>query len=186
MAADPAASQPLVLGIDPGLRACGWGIVGGAEPRFVDAGVIKPSPRDSFAQRLLFLHAAVCRLIERYRPAEVAVEDPFVGGLNPASALAIGQARAAAVLAAAGAGLEVEFYAPAAVKAAVSGYGRGDKRQVQAMVRLLLGLDAPPEPADAADALAVAICHLSSRRARALARVQTSRRADLQRLRARE
>jgi crossover junction endodeoxyribonuclease RuvC len=92
-----------------------------------------------------------------------------VGQLAPASALAIGQARAAAILAAAAHGIEAELYAPAAVKAAVSGYGQGDKRQVQAMVRMLLGLDAAPEPADAADALAVAICHLGQRRAREIA-----------------
>jgi crossover junction endodeoxyribonuclease RuvC len=123
---------------------------------------------DRFEQRLLVLHAEIARLIEVYSPTEVAIEDPFVGALQPASALAIGQARAAAMLAAAAAGLEVELYAPAAVKAAVSGYGQGDKRQVQTMVRMLLAWDEAPEPLDAADALAVAICHLGSRRARAL------------------
>src|SRR6266545_4165041 len=150
MAASPAtAEQPLVLGIDPGLRICGWGVVrGGPQPELIAAGVAE--------------------LIQTYAPDEIAIEDPFVGAIQPASALAIGQARAAAVLAAASAGLEVAFYAPAAVKAAVSGYGRSDKAQVQAMVKLLLTLDAVPEPADTADALAVAICHLNSRRVRAL------------------
>jgi crossover junction endodeoxyribonuclease RuvC len=171
MSGDPAAAtEPLVLGIDPGLRACGWGIVrGGARPEFVACGSIKPHPRDSFARRLLFLHGGLERLVASFRPDEVAIEDPFVGALQPASALAIGQARAAAVIAAAQAGLDVEFYAPAAVKSAVSGYGQGDKRQVQAMVRMLLSLEAPPEPVDAADALAVAICHLNHRKSRALA-----------------
>ena len=98
---------------------------------FEACGAIKPRPRDPFAQRLLVIHEEIVRLIDVYAPAEVAIEDPFVGALQPASALAIGQARAAAVLAAAAAGLEVELYAPAAVKAAVSGYGQGDKRQVQ-------------------------------------------------------
>jgi crossover junction endodeoxyribonuclease RuvC len=170
MPAEPAASaEPLVLGIDPGMRVCGWGIVrGGGQARYVASGAIKPSTKGTFAQRLLVLHEGIEKLIADYAPSEVAIEDPFVGALQPASALAIGQARAAAVLAAAAAGLEVEFYAPAAVKAAVSGYGQGDKRQVQSMVRLLLALEAPPEPLDAADALAVAICHLNSRRARAL------------------
>src|SRR5690606_17209623 len=102
--------------------------------------------------------------------SEVAIEDPFVGSVQPASALAIGQARAAAVLAAASSGLEVEFYAPAAVKAAVSGYGQGDKRQVQAMVKMLLGMSVAPEPLDATDALAVALCHLANRRSRQLER----------------
>jgi crossover junction endodeoxyribonuclease RuvC len=158
-----------VLGIDPGLRVCGWGVVrGAARPEFVGCGVIRPKTTESIGQRLLFLHEAVAGLIETYAPDEVAIEEPFVGALNPASALAIGQARSAAVLAAAAHDLEVDFYAPAAVKAAVSGYGQGDKRQVQAMVRLLLGLDAAPEPADAADALAVALCHLGNRRAKAL------------------
>jgi crossover junction endodeoxyribonuclease RuvC len=99
----------------------------------------------------------------------VAVEEQFVGALAPASALAIGQARAAAVLAAARAGLDVAFYPPASIKSAVSGYGQGDKRQVQTMVRMLLRLPADPQPADAADALAVALAHLASRRMAALA-----------------
>jgi crossover junction endodeoxyribonuclease RuvC len=126
--------------------------------------VIRPKPKESIGRRLLFLHEAIVRLIETHRPGEMAIEEPFVGALNPTSALAIGQARSAALLAAASHGLDPEFYAPAAVKAAVSGYGQGDKRQVQAMVRLLLRLDAEPEPADAADALAVALCHLANRR----------------------
>ena len=100
--------------------------------------------------------------------SELAVEDPFVGSINAASALAIGQARAAALLAAAAAGIEAQLYAPAAVKAAVSGYGQSDKGQVQTMVKLLLALDEAPEPADASDALAVALCHLQNRRMRAL------------------
>jgi len=171
MPGDPAAAtEPVVLGIDPGLRVCGWGVVrGGARPEFVACGSIKPHPRDSFPRRLLLLHGGLERLVASFRPDEVAIEDPFVGALQPASALAIGQARAAAVIAAAQAGLDVEFYAPAAVKSAVSGYGQGDKRQVQAMVRMLLSLEAPPEPVDAADALAVAICHLNHRKSRALA-----------------
>jgi crossover junction endodeoxyribonuclease RuvC len=170
MPSDPAeADEPIVLGIDPGMRVCGWGVVrGGPQGGYVACGAIRPSTKDTFAQRLLVLHQGIETLIEDYRPTEVAIEDPFVGVLQPASALAIGQARAAAVIAAAAAGLEVEFYAPAAVKAAVSGYGQGDKRQVQTMVRMLLALEAPPEPLDAADALAVALCHLSSRRGRAL------------------
>jgi crossover junction endodeoxyribonuclease RuvC len=169
MPADTPAAGPIVLGIDPGMRVCGWGIISeGAQPRFVACGAIKPPTKDSFANRLLVLHRGIGDVIARFAPSEVAVEDPFVGALQPASALVIGQARAAALLAAAAAGLEVELYAPAAVKAAVSGYGQGDKRQVQAMVRMLLALETAPEPVDAADALAVALCHLNSRRARAL------------------
>ena len=147
----------------------GWGVVrGGAMAEFVACGTIRPRVRESIEQRLLALHDGIATLIAEHGPDELAIEDPFVGSLAPASALAIGQARAAAMLAAARAGIEVSLYAPAAVKAAVSGYGAGDKRQVQTMVRMILGLDADPEPSDAADALAVDICHLSNRRMKAI------------------
>jgi len=164
-------SEPIVLGIDPGLRVCGWGVVrGGSRAAYIASGAIKPNPKAPMTTRLLTLFDSIRDIIIAHQPDEMAIEDPFVGSIQPASALAIGQARAAAVLAAATNGIEVEFYAPAAVKAAVSGYGQGDKRQVQSMVRMLLGLEAPPEPLDAADAIAVAICHLGLRRARALER----------------
>ncbi len=130
--------------------------------------MIRPRVKDALASRLLTIHEAVSDLIARYAPCEVAIEDPFVGRIAPASALIIGQARAAAVLAAARAGLEVSFYPPTQVKLAVSGFGRGEKAQVQAVVRLLLRLDEAPEPSDAADALAVALCHLGQRRSHAL------------------
>jgi len=173
-------ATPIVLGIDPGLRVCGWGVVrGDTRGTYVASGAIKPNAKAPFTTRLLTLYEGIKDLILAHGITEMAIEDPFVGSVQPASALAIGQARAAAVLAAASSGLEVEFYAPAAVKAAVSGYGAGDKRQVQSMVRMLLSLEAPPEPLDAADALAVALCHLSNRRARAMERAneQTGRRA---------
>jgi crossover junction endodeoxyribonuclease RuvC len=163
-----APASPLVLGIDPGLRVCGWGLVrAGQRPSYAACGVIKPRTTESLEKRLLHLHTAICQLIDIYRPDEIAIEDPFVGAINPASALAIGQARAVAMLAAAQHDLEVSLYAPKEVKAAV-GYGGGDKAQVGAMVKLLMGLDAAPQPADASDALAVAICHLSHRRLRQL------------------
>jgi crossover junction endodeoxyribonuclease RuvC len=155
----------LVLGIDPGLIVCGWGLVGaGPSPRYAGCGAIRPRPKDSIGKRLLHLHDAIAALIAEHAPTEVAIEEQFVGALDPRSALAIGQARAAAVLAAARAGLDVSFYSPAAVKSAVSGYGQSDKRQVQAMVRMLLRLDADPQPADAADALAIALTHLANRK----------------------
>ncbi len=164
-----ASSETTILGIDPGLRSCGWGVVAAGEPpAFVGCGAIRPRTREPLSRRLLVLHDAVSELIAAHRPAVVAIEDPFVGSVAPASALAIGQARAAAMLAAARAGVEVALYAPAAVKLAVSGYGRGDKAQVQSMVRLLLRLSEPPEPIDASDALAVALCHLQHARARLL------------------
>lgn len=164
------ASPQVVLGIDPGLRVCGWGVVQGTTARasLVECGVIRPRPKDSLPGRLFTIHETISNLIARHAPSELAIEDPFVGSVAPASALAIGQARAVAMLAAAQAGIEVALYPPASVKLAVSGYGQSDKRQVQAMVRALLDLDAAPEPADAADALAVALCHLSHRRMNAL------------------
>jgi crossover junction endodeoxyribonuclease RuvC len=156
-----------VIGIDPGLRVCGWGvIVEGARPRYVASGVIKPRTTDRIEQRLLTINRAIAALIAEHGVTELAVEDPFVGAVNASSALAIGQARAAALLAAAAAGIEAQLYAPAAVKAAVSGYGQSDKSQVQTMVKMLLSLDVSPEPADASDALAVALCHLQNRRMR--------------------
>jgi len=160
---------PLVLGVDPGLSVCGWGLVqAGAAPAFRGCGAIRPRASEGIGRRLLRIHDAIAALIAEHAPDEVAIEEQFVAKLDPRAALAIGQARAAAVLAAARAGLEVSFYTPAAVKSAVSGYGQSDKRQVQAMVRMLLGLDADPQPADAADALAVALTHLANRRAAAL------------------
>jgi crossover junction endodeoxyribonuclease RuvC len=163
---------PLVLGIDPGLTICGWGLVrgGGGKPSYVACGAVRPRAKEPIPRRLLQLNDAVTALIAKHQPHEVAIEEQFVGSLAPASALAIGQARAAAVLAAARAGLDVSFYSPAAVKMAVSGYGQSDKRQVQAMVRMLLSLPAEPQPADAADALAIALTHLASRRMAALGR----------------
>jgi crossover junction endodeoxyribonuclease RuvC len=164
----------LVLGIDPGLRVCGWGVVAsGARPAYVACGVVKPSTKETLGNRLRALHNAIAALIAEHRPDEIAIEDPFVRALAPAAALAIGQARAMAVLAAAQAGIEVSLYAPAAVKASVAGYGASDKTQVQSMVRMLLNLDAPPQPFDAADALAVALCHLSNRRLAAIATAQS-------------
>lgn len=164
---------PLVLGIDPGLNICGWGLVrGGSRPSFVACGVIRPSARDTLSKRLVTLHRAMVALVQEHRPDELAIEDPFVGTLAPASALAIGQARAIALLVAGQAEIEASLYAPRAVKAAVSGYGASDKKQVQTMVRMLLTLEAAPEPADAADALAVALCHLSQRRLTSLAKAR--------------
>jgi crossover junction endodeoxyribonuclease RuvC len=163
-----APASPLVLGIDPGLRLCGWGLVrAGQRASYGGCGVVKPKTTESLEKRLLHLHTELTQLIEAYRPEEIAIEDPFVGAINPASALAIGQARAVAMLAAAQHGLEVALYAPKEVKAAV-GYGSSDKAQVGAMVKLLLNLEAAPQPADASDALAVAICHLAHRRLRQL------------------
>jgi crossover junction endodeoxyribonuclease RuvC len=161
--------EPIVLGIDPALRVCGWGVVrGGARPAYIASGAIRPKTSDSIERRLLAINLAISNLLGTYQVDEMAIEDPFVGALAPASALAIGQARAAALLAAAASGIEAQLYAPREVKASVSGYGASDKLQVQSMVKMLLSMDVAPEPLDASDALAVAICHISQRKARAL------------------
>ena len=165
----PVTHDPLlVLGIDPGLRVTGWGIVSvaGEELRSPASGAITLPRARPTAERLLQIFRELCDVIDRWSPADVAVEDPFVGE-NARSALAIGEARAVALLAAAQAGLPVRTYAPAEVKLAVTGHGRSDKAQVQELVRMQLDLATAPEPADAADALAVALCHHLRRRSEA-------------------
>lgn len=158
----PHRAIPLtVLGIDPGLRATGYGIViaenGGY--RAAGHGVFRPPPSSKpLASRLLAIRDAIAEIVERCHPGAVAIEEPYMGE-NAQSALALGRAQAAAMIAAAGCGLPVFTYAPARVKDAVAGYGRGDKEQIAAMVRIQLGMAERPEPADAADALAVALCH---------------------------
>lgn len=146
----------------------GWGIVRGAgdELRAIDSGAISLRGERRHEERLHHIYRELCAVIERWRPSEVAVEDTFVAK-NPRSAFAIGEARAVAMLAAAQAGLIVRPYPPTEVKLAVTGYGRSDKAQVQELVRIQLGLQETPEPADAADALAVAICHHIKRRSEA-------------------
>jgi crossover junction endodeoxyribonuclease RuvC len=157
-----------VLGVDPGLRVTGWGLVGadGGDLRAIQSGVIAPRVDQPTEQRLHEIYRELCAVIARWRPAELAVEDPFVAQ-NARSAFAIGEARAVALLAAAQAGLSVRPYAPAEVKLVVAGYGRSGKAQVQELVRIQLGLAETPEPVDAADALAVALCHHLRRRAEA-------------------
>lgn len=170
-----ALSDPklVVLGIDPGLRATGWGVlaVAGAgggtaergEPSVLVHGAILTETGVPLPQRLRRIFAGLREVIERWQPVEVAVEEAFVAA-NKRVAITMGEARGAALLAAAEAGLPVFEYSPSEVKQAVAGYGRGSKEQVQEMLRLQLGLEAVPEPADAADALATALCHLARRR----------------------
>ena len=149
----------LLLGIDPGLSVTGYGLVlwsnNGA--RAVAYGALTMSRRAPLPERLRQIHEGVSEVIGDWGPVEVAVEDFLVG--NVRAAVAIGEARAVVLLAAAQAGLPVFQYQPAQVKQFVTSYGGGQKEQVQEMVRILLGLDEAPEPADAADALAVALCH---------------------------
>jgi crossover junction endodeoxyribonuclease RuvC len=150
-----------VFGIDPGSRATGFGIVDatGQGLSYVASGCVRPVG-DSFIDRLGEIWRGVSELIEEYRPDEVAVEEVFLAN-NPASALKLGQARGVAVAAAVAARTPVAEYAARRVKLAVVGSGRATKEQVQHMVRVLLRLPGAPA-ADAADALAIAICHINS------------------------
>ena len=149
----------LVLGIDPGLSVTGYGLVlwSNDKARAVAYGALTMSRRAPLSERLRQIHAGVGQVIADWGSDEVAVEDFLVG--NVRAAVAIGEARAVVLLAAAQAGLPVFQYQPAQVKQFVTSYGGGRKEQVQEMVKMLLGLDEPPQPTDAADALAVALCH---------------------------
>ena len=154
-----------VLGIDPGTQVMGYGVVegDGEEMALVDCGALSPPRGSDLGQRLNYLFNGVVEVISRCRPQEVAVEEPFVHK-NARSALVVGRAQAVAILAAAAQGLPVAYYSPRQVKQRVASYGASDKEQVQEMVRLQLDLSEVPHPADAADALAVAICHLGESR----------------------
>ncbi len=149
-----------IAGIDPGLNATGYGVVDidGDHCRHVAHGVVRTRASESLARRLVLIRDGLRKALAQWTPAIGAVEASFVGS-NARSALALGHARAAAILALADAGLEVYEYAPAAVKNQVAGYGRGEKAQVARMVAIELGMAEPPSPSDAADALAVAITH---------------------------
>jgi crossover junction endodeoxyribonuclease RuvC len=153
-----------VLGIDPGTLNLGYGVVDeeGGEMTMVACGVLSLSSKVPVERRLSSLYKKLSEIVARYRPDEVAIEEPFVAG-NARSALAIGRAQAIAILAAANENLPIFRYLPTQVKQQVTNYGGSDKEQVQEMVRLQLGLAQPPQPSDAADALAVAICHLHQR-----------------------
>ncbi len=152
-----------VFGIDPGSERTGYGCVesDGSRHRLVDCGAIVTSPRLGFPAQLLRIHQQLAALLAAHRPECVAVESVF-HAVNVRSALKLGHARGVALLAAVEGGYPCAEYTPAEVKLAVVGYGRAEKRQVQEMVKLLLGLPEVPTPHDAADALAVAICHLHS------------------------
>jgi len=149
-----------VLGIDPGTAACGYGIVheSGGRIRSVDHGWWQTPARERPELRLKTIFDGVQALIAEHEPDAVALEESFVGA-DARTALSVGQARGAVLVAAASVGVECAEYSPARVKQAVCGYGRAEKAQVQRMVRAILAMDAIPTPNHAADALAVAICH---------------------------
>lgn len=151
-----------VLGVDPGLTRCGVGVVDGGSARsvrLVDVGVITTPADQDLASRLLSVSVGIRGWIDQYEPDAVAVERVF-SQHNVRTVMGTAQAGAAAILAAAEAGIPVVLHTPSEVKAAVTGHGRADKAQVGAMVARILRLSEPPKPADAADALALAICHL--------------------------
>src|SRR5690349_23226218 len=151
-----------VLGIDCGTECTGYGVVELDQEDKLESlgfGGIKLSPRDPLSQRLSAIFEQLGEIIRRHRPDRVAIEDVFYA-VNVKSALKLGQVRGVAMLAASSHKIEVTEYAPLTIKSAVVGYGKAEKEQVQLMVARLLRLDQIPEPADAADALAIAICDL--------------------------
>jgi crossover junction endodeoxyribonuclease RuvC len=156
-----------ILGIDPGLRNTGWGLIEAAGTRltYVGCGSIHTDAATSLAERLALIHRSIARLVDDERPAEAAVEETFVNR-DPQSTLKLGQARGAALAALALMELPVAEYAANLIKKTVVGVGHAEKAQVQMMVKMLLPASQAKSP-DAADALAVAICHASHRTARA-------------------
>ncbi|SEG89264.1 Holliday junction endonuclease RuvC [Thermomonospora echinospora] len=166
-----------VLGVDPGLTRCGVGIVDGApgKPlRLVHVAVLRTSPDEDIATRLLGIETGIEALMAEFTPDAVAVERVFAQH-NVRTVMGTAQAGAIAIVAAARRGLPVALHTPSEAKAAVTGNGRADKAQVTMMVTRLLRLEAAPKPADAADALALAICHVW--RGGAQARLEAARRA---------
>ena len=153
----------VVVGIDPGLASTGFGIVGEQGGRFRHLGheVFRSSSSDSTGERLHAIHRGLMRVVERYRPSEAAVETLYFAR-NVSSALPVAQARGVMLLALEQAGVQAHEYSPQAIKLAIVGRGRAEKEQVQELVRVLLGLEQMPSSDHAADALAVAICHLQS------------------------
>jgi len=149
-----------ILGLDPGIRCTGYGIIDvqGREPTLVDYGTITPPPTASMGERLSTLYDDLTQLIDMSKPDECAIESTFYG-INVKSALTLGQARGVALLCAAHHQLPTVEYAPRKVKLATTGNGRAAKEQVRYMVQRILSIDHLPQPIDASDALAVALCH---------------------------
>jgi crossover junction endodeoxyribonuclease RuvC len=169
----PRATPCRILGLDPGSIRTGFGVVdcGSSEPRHIANGMIKVRG-ETLAQRLRHIYEAVCELVELYRPDEIAIERVFVSR-NVDSALKLGQARGVTLCAAASRGAPVYEYAPRAIKLAIVGYGNAEKLQVEQMVRGMLAIEARLQ-ADAADALAICLCHGQSRRLAALTALAVS------------
>lgn len=149
-----------ILGIDPGTATTGFGVIEkhGSKLKFVDAGVISTPPDMEMPNRLSEIYSGLQELIEHHKPDCIAVELLYFA-TNVTTAITVGQARGVVLLAAGEAGLKLGEYTPLQVKQAVTGYGKADKKQIQEMVKMILGLDGIPKPDDAADGLAIAITH---------------------------
>lgn len=160
----------IVVGVDPGTAATGYGVVArrGARTVALDGGVISTPAGLPLERRLATIHARLGELLDEHRPQAMAVEELYFGR-NVRTALAVGQARGVALLAAGQRGVDCHAYTPQQVKGGVCGHGAAPKAQVQRMVQALLGLAEPPRPDHAADALAVALCHLNGAPLRAAA-----------------
>ncbi len=153
----------IILGVDPGTATMGWGVIrqDGNRLRYIQHGAITTPSSWEMPRRLAHLFDSLTKLIRGYRPAAVVVEELFFN-TNATTAITVGQARGVALLAAYKAGVPIFEYTPLQVKQTITSYGRADKRQVQEMVRMLLNLREIPRPDDAADGLAIAICHAFS------------------------
>jgi crossover junction endodeoxyribonuclease RuvC len=153
----------IIFGIDPGSERTGYGCIesDGRRHRLLACGTISARAQTAFAERLHVIHSGLVTLLAEHHPDCVAIENIF-HAKNVRSALKLGHARGVALLAASAAGIAIVEYTPAEIKRAVVGFGRAEKPQVAQMVKILLGLDAPPSPHDAADAVAVALCHIHS------------------------
>ena len=149
-----------VLGIDPGSETLGWGVVEGSGNKYslVDFGVVRSNPRMAFSKRLAKIFAEVDEVVAQFQPDALAIEEAFYS-INVSVAMKLGQVRGVMLLLAEQRGLSIAEYAPRLIKKSVVGYGNAEKHQVGEMVRILLGMKAAPTPHDAADALAIAICH---------------------------
>ena len=152
-----------ILGIDPGYAILGWGVVEyrASRHRLVACGAIETEKDEALPERLKQIYEGLVGIIEKHGPDVCAVEELFFNS-NQKTAIKVGEARGAAVLACANAGLPVFEYTPLQIKQALTGYGRAEKHQIQEMVRQILGLERAPRPDDAADAVAAAICHANS------------------------
>jgi crossover junction endodeoxyribonuclease RuvC len=158
----------LVIGIDPGTASTGYGLIrqlSNGQLELIHYGLIATKAGVPMASRLMSLYSDLTSVVSEFNPDAAAIEKLYFQR-NVTTAISVGQARGVAMLAFAQAGIEIEEYSPNEIKLAVSGYGAADKRQVQAMVKILLSMEKEPKPDDAADALAVAICHCHSSKMR--------------------